>query len=276
MTQEVSRYLKAHPELAALVPLLLDHGDPAGREFAWRLALMAGTPELLEALKDFALGQRGPDRMRIEAAQAAMQAGLLPAGSFRIWAEGQWRSVFLMGFELHGEPTAAHPPHVEAEARAAADALGRGDGVAAERWLKQALEKAPDVPSLLNNLALAYQQQGRTDEAVALTRRLHERHPDYLFARTTLARLAVRDGELDKAKALLEPLLARRRLHYAEFGTLCDAQIDLLLAQDNPEAALSWLEMWEQAYPDSPQLAYWQDLFESAPGRRRRRPRPRG
>jgi tetratricopeptide (TPR) repeat protein len=275
VTADVRRYLKAHPELVGLVPLLLDHGDPGGREFALRLAQMAGTPELLQALRDFALSQRGPDRARMEAAQAASQAGLMPAGSVRLWLEGEWRQIILMGFELHGEPTPSYPSHVEAEVKAARDALNHRDGVTAERVLKQALEKAPDDPSILNNLALAYQVQGRQDEAVALTRQIHERHPDYLFARTTLARLAIQDGELDKAKALLEPILHRRRLHFSEFATLCDAEIDLLLTEGNEESARSWLEMWEQAYPDHPNLKRWQDLLPPRPGRRPPGSRPR-
>jgi hypothetical protein len=103
MSKAARRYLREHPEIAPLVPLLLDRGDPTARELALHVALAARTPELLAALWDFALGQRGPDAMRNRAAQAASEAGLLPAGPVRLWLDGKWREVLLMGFLLHGE-----------------------------------------------------------------------------------------------------------------------------------------------------------------------------
>ena len=54
---------------------------------------MAETPELLSALRDFGLGQRGPDALRHEAAQAAGEAGLLPSGPVQFWAQGEWRDI---------------------------------------------------------------------------------------------------------------------------------------------------------------------------------------
>src|SRR5205085_418250 len=67
-TQAVRRFLQVHPEIVALTPLLLDRGDPQGREFVLRVALMAQTPEMLAALRDFAFSQRGPDPLRVQAA----------------------------------------------------------------------------------------------------------------------------------------------------------------------------------------------------------------
>lgn len=83
------RFLRKHPEIIAVVPMLLERGDERGREFALLLARTANTPELLEALKDFALSQHGPDQLRMEAAQVASQAGLLPPGPMRQWLGGE-------------------------------------------------------------------------------------------------------------------------------------------------------------------------------------------
>jgi tetratricopeptide (TPR) repeat protein len=257
ITRETRRYLQAHPELVALVPLLFDRGDPEARGFALRLALMAETPEMLAALRDFALGQRGSDELRMEAAQAATRAGLLPSGPVRMWFQGDWREILLLGFEVHGEPTREHAPQVEAWTREAMAATNRGDGEAAERLLRQALAVEPDAPDLLNNLAKALQLRDRLDESEALVREIHERFPDYLFGRTNLAHLCVREGELDRAQALLEPLLARRRLHFTEFAALAAAHIDVLLARGERDGARSWLEMWEGIDPDHPGLAHW-------------------
>lgn len=66
-------------------------------------------------------------------------------------------------------------------------------------------------------LSQAYILRGR-QENEGLLRQVHERCPDYLFSRVNLAHLAIRDGDLNRAKELLEPLVKRRRLHYSELG----------------------------------------------------------
>jgi tetratricopeptide (TPR) repeat protein len=265
VTQEVRRYLELHPAVAALVPPLLDRGDPAGREFAVRLALMAETPALLAALRDFALGQRGPDRLRLEAANAACRVGLFPTGPARLWIRGEWQEMLLLGWELHGEPIYRHPPNVEKLAREAMDALYGDDPEAAEKLLRQALEHAPDAPDLLNNLASAYKAQGRVDEGNALIHQIHERHPDYLFAQANIAFEHIENGELDKAKELLQPLLQRPRLHFSELATLASAQIVLCLAQGNREAARSWFDLWESADPKHPGLSQFRERLRPSP-----------
>src|SRR5207237_10520180 len=146
------------PVLPSLIPSLLGRGDPRARELALRLALMAETPELLAALRDFALSQRGPDEQRIEAAHAVVDAGLLPAGPTRLWLQGEWREVLLMGFEITDEPTPqGHGPQVEAWHAEALAALHQGEAEQAERLLTQALQLEPDHPSLLHNLAATYE-----------------------------------------------------------------------------------------------------------------------
>jgi tetratricopeptide (TPR) repeat protein len=254
VSREVRHFLAEHPGLAGLVPALLDRGDPQGREFAYRLALMADTPELTAALRDFAFSRRGPDEMRIQAANAACEAGLIPAGTTRLWIQGEWQELLLFGFELHGQPVHRHSRQVEQLTAEAMEALYDDDGERAERLLKKALEQEPDAVDLLNNLATAYKVQGRVEEGDALTRQIHERDPDYLFARVDVAHQHIQNGELDRARELLKPLLTRRRLHFSEFAALCIGQISLFLAEGNREAARQWLQMWENADPDNPQL----------------------
>jgi tetratricopeptide (TPR) repeat protein len=62
------RYVRQHPGFLALVPGLLDRGDPVGRILALHAAALLQTPELLAALRDFAASGRGPAEMRREAA----------------------------------------------------------------------------------------------------------------------------------------------------------------------------------------------------------------
>ncbi|TMQ34174.1 MAG: tetratricopeptide repeat protein, partial [Planctomycetota bacterium] len=257
VTGEVRRYLEKHPELVALVPVLFDRGDPAARKFALRLCLLAETPELQRALADFALSQRGPDELRLQAVEAAVRAGLLPSGAQRLFLDGQWRETLAFGFELHGEPIQRHSPAVEPLARQALDAIQSGDGERGERLLRKALQLEPDAVALRNNLAMAYQAQGRMHEAEAEIRAIHADHPDYLFGRVNMSQFYVREGRLDKAQEMLYPLLERRRLHFTEFSSLCMGQINLLLARGQREGASAWLGLWEQGCPDHPGLAEW-------------------
>lgn len=262
VTSGVRQYLKQYPRVAALVPLLFDRGDPQGREFALRMAMAAETSDMHEALRDFALSKRGPDEMRLEAARTAVEAGLLPAGKIRLWVEGEWRELIMLGFEITDEPRGEYDAEVTDLMVEAVEALHEHDGQRAEAFLQQALEKKPGDPSLSNNLALAYELQGRSEEAYALVRQIHEEHPDYFFARTGLARHYLREGNVKEAREIVEPLLLRKDIHISEFVALCQIQIEICLADNQIEGARSWLGMWESVDADHPQLESWQRRIE--------------
>jgi tetratricopeptide (TPR) repeat protein len=251
------RWYESHPEVAALLPVLLERGDPGGREFAFKMVNFLETPALLEALKDFSLGRFGPDMMRAEAAQKCIEAGLLPSGMQKLWSRGQPRDVILMGFEIHAEPVETHGRQVEKLHEAALEAMHAGDGAKGEALLRQAIELEPDAPDLLNNLGAALELQGRKDESYALLRDVYARFPDYFFGQTSMAMLHIHQGEMDQARRILEGLGARPRLHILEFDALCVTYIDLFLAENNKPAARSWLEMWEKVDPDHPKLSLY-------------------
>src|SRR5262249_5004570 len=250
-------FLRTHPALVHLLPILFDRGDPVGREFALRFALAAQAPEVLSILKDFALSQRGPDQMRMQAGQTAYQAGLFPPGPVRLWIEGEWKDILMMGFEISFEPTRVHSKVVENLAADASEALNQGDANRGEELLKKALELEPDAPDLLNNLAVAYQLQGQVDRGEEMIRDLHQRYPDYFFGRVSVARLAIREKDLDKARTLLDPLLRQKRMHITEFVGLAQAEIEYHVAQGQWEGARGWLKMWEDVDPDHPGLPQW-------------------
>jgi tetratricopeptide (TPR) repeat protein len=254
LTNGIRRFLQKHPDITALIPILLDRGDPHARQFALMIARTAQTPELLAALRDFASSQRGPDEMRHLAAQAADAAGLFPDRKIRMWMRGEWHDILLMGFEISDAPEAPFSPAVTSLMIQATQALHADQGPKAERLLNEALELEPDSSPLRNNLAMAYSLQGRHDEAEALVRSIHERDPDYLFGRVAVARMHIRDGEYAAAEELLKPLMLRRRLHLSEATAYFGAQVDLYQAQSNTEAARTWLEMWERIDPDNADL----------------------
>jgi tetratricopeptide (TPR) repeat protein len=222
---------------------------------ALRLAVVAGTPELLEALRDFALSQRGPDALRIQAAQAALAAGLLPSRRVTLWSAGEWRESALMNYTLHDEAVVPHRPQVERVLKRAIHLLHQSNPAEAEGLLKQALEIEPDSPDVLNNLAVAYGALGRKKEAEALIHQIIERYPDYVFARVSLARTFILRRQIAQARELLEPLMERERFHVSEFAHFCAAQAELHLADRNQDAARTWLDMWANVDPDNPAIA---------------------
>lgn len=260
-TETTRRYLARHPHLLKLLPILLERGDPKGREFALRLALAAKTPETLTALRDFALSDRGPDEMRSQAANAVAEAGLLASDAARLWLKGEWREILLVRYEFHDEPTVNHSPQVK-ELLGEALTLMKGKGgkeaaARAEQLLKQALDIEPDSPDLLNNLAASYEIQGRSEAAQALIHQIAEQFPDYVFTQAALARMYLDQGKTEEAEAVLKPLLSRKRFHFDEFSQFCDAYIKLLVTQKNLNAARAWLNLWEGVDPDHPAITAW-------------------
>lgn len=251
------RYLAEHPHIEALVPVLLDRGDPAAREFGLRLALTSRTPTMLEALRDFAVSRRGPDSMRFDAARAASKAGLFPSDTVRLWLGGEWRETLLIGWELHSDPILRHSRRVEEWLLQAREAVDAGDRERADELFEKALAAEPDAPDLLYDRAMSLGRQGRVSEAEAAMQGLFERHPDFPIARAGLAQILARRGELEHAKELIQPLLQQERLHFTEFGTLCSAQIEIGLAESNREEAQTWVNLLAAADPDNPALPYW-------------------
>lgn len=261
LAHATQRFFRDHPEVRALIPLLLDRGDPAGREFAFHLASAFDAPDMKTALRDFALSQRGPDQLRMKAAQQASRAGLIPPGTVRMYIKGEWLEILLLGMEITDEPTTHLRPVPQALYEQAHAALLDDDPARAEALLLQADALQPNDPAIRHNLAMAVEMQGRRDQAEMLLRENHARHPDYLFSRVTLARLAVNEGQLDRARTLLEPVLHQKRFHISEFAAFAGAQIDLLLAENEVEGARQWFDLWSSIDPDHPQLDYYRTRF---------------
>ena len=258
MTQVVREYLSHHPEMLTLVPALLDRGHPKGRDLAFYLARHAQTPEMLAALRDFALSDRGPDAMRHQAAQVVSRAGLLPAGQTRMWMRGKWRELILLGMEIHAEPTINHSQQVKNLLVPAIEALKEEDSAKAEKLLQQAIKIEPDAPDILYNIATAWELQGRHQESRELIEQIHQRHPDYAFATISVAKMSIKSGDLETARNLLQAVMGKSRIHFVEFGIFCDAQIQFFLADSQPELARAWLNLWRQTNPSHPNLDYWE------------------
>jgi tetratricopeptide (TPR) repeat protein len=268
-TKAARKFLAQHPELIVLAPVLLDRGDAAGRKFAFGLAANSETPEMLEALRVFCCSQRGPDVLRMEAAQRLSASGAIPPGRARLWIEGAWRELELFVFKVSWEPLGeSHSPRVQEWERAALEALQDDDdtGKEAERLLRKCLEVEGDKPDLLYNLAAAYIAQGRNEKAKQLEIQIHQRWPEYFFGQIAMARMATSAGNYDRAKEILQPLPLRPVLHITEFRAVAIAFVELALAQKEPNACRAWLNLWRQIDPEDPNLEYLEAQFRRPGG----------
>ena len=252
-----NRAVEKYPYFLTLVPALLDRGDPIGREWAFRLARGVGSPEMLDALHDFAFSQRGPDDLRFQALTHLKEKGRLSAGSHRLYRDGDWMVIQVAGFDITDEPSTPLNPLTDELQTEGCEALASGDAARGERIFRQCLEIDPDDPSSSHNLAGAILQQGfeRKQEAVQLLLEIHERFPDYLFARTSLAQISIYENDLERAGELLGPLHERQQMHISEAMAFMTASIEVAIARDNFDTAEKLLDSMKQFDPDDRRIA---------------------
>ena len=65
--------------------------------------------------------------------------------------------------------------------------------------------------------------------------------------------------DMDTAKEYIDRMMGKQELHVTEFSALCSCQIDFMIQDKKPEGAVSWYEMWQQGYPDDPQLENYEE-----------------
>ncbi len=257
--------LEDFPELRPLVPLLLDRGSPDAVRLILTLGdLLRVDAALVEALKHFALGERGHIAARFQAASIVLAAGAAREDELQLWT-GKRRQPYRW-LDVEVSTTAVrqqHSPKVEQLLERALVMLRQREGHKGEQLLREALALEPDSPDLMNNLAAARQIQGHVAESDRMIEEVHQRWPEYFFGRCAVARLRIREGRLEEARQLLEPLLNQRSLHASELSALCAAQMDWLLADGDKEGAQVWFHILETAYPDDPQLELHRARFET-------------
>lgn len=255
--------LAERPYLTQLFPHILERGNQQAREFVLNFIRIVETPELLQLLYEFAQSPHGSDDLRLEAIQFITQnhPAMLPEDKMvSMWIKGRQTELFMLGFEITHEP---EPVEGISEA-----ILGKyeetyhllmADKVAeAESLLHEIIAEAPEFYSAYNQLAVVYEKQGRKKEARKLVEETHEHFPNYLFARVALARMKTQEKRFEEARDLLKPMLMLPRLHISEFRALARAQMDIALAEGQPETARTWLAMWQQVDEDNPEIAEWE------------------
>ena len=262
-----------YPAVAALLPALLDRGDPMGRELAFRIASADRSPAMLDALRQFALGSRGPDAMRFEALTIVGQEDWVDSGPHRFFSQGKWTEIKLFMPEIERERRPSASPRVRQLAETGTEALHKGDFELAEKSFERLLNEQPDDCSAAHNLCIVWlERDGEPGKRRAQARleEIHARFPDYHFALISLAQLAAMDGDYDRAFDLLMPILDAKKLHISEAIALFVAQIQIAVKRrelDSAEQTLSLLIQF--AGEDDPHVAGLRRLIDTAARGRR-------
>lgn len=250
---ETSSLAIQSPIIAALVPALLDRGDPDGREFAVTVAGEAATPAMLDALKEFAYSNRGPDSLRHRALRKLQEEAAVGAGPHRFFSQGKWTDIQLFCAEISYKPLKQIEAWKSELLKAGHYALDRGDFETAEKAFQSAIKRDPKCQSARFNLANLWEQRRDGDElekAHQEVRKLHAEDPGYVFAAMTVAMFEAEEGNYDRADKLLNEVFQRPQLHVSEAMMLFVSQVQISLMRDDVKAAEAAMSMFRQVSDD--------------------------
>ncbi len=249
MTEALNRW----PHIRKLIPALLDRGDRGGREFAVTIAKGVGSEEMLDALETFATSNRGPDEMRSSAIAYLRDHGRVNEGSVPFWSQGAWTEIVVNSTEIHTDTKIHENPRVVELTNRGLLAMRREDGETAEKIFRECIELDPNFPTAIHNLAAALLLKPGKEpatEAKQILQNLFARFPDYFFARTSLAQLAILDGRIDEAQELIKPLMSLTRQHVSEAMALADVNAGIAIARNQLQSARASLGMMKQLDDD--------------------------
>ncbi len=250
--RRIAEFLGRHPVAVRVMIPLAEMGDPFGREYCLRLAEFVEDEQVLARLKDFALGPKGTDQVRLEMVRVLQKKGVIPPGLVRMWERGEPLEVLTAEIEIYTDAESDAGTKVQRLVNKGVPLLRRGQAARAEEIFRQALVLEPDQPTVLQNLAVSIGMQGRGEEARKLFYQIHEKHPDYLFARTSVAMDQAKEGNLEKARELVWPIFQRKRFHRSEFATVCGTMAQILALEGKLEGARHWIALLKRLDPGNP------------------------
>lgn len=247
--------LRAHPEqaLAELdaTSLYLNaiylNGDDGLRKLTTlilRHRAEQGDREAASMLKDFAGLAIGAREDRFTVLRFLRDKGLLAAGEpVKFWDGATHREIKMISTQITRDPVKSDlPDPLQERLEDSIEHINAGRNDKAEALLQQILERVPDHPVVMGNLAALRTRQRREDEARSLLERVVAKHPAYLFARCNLASLLIERGEFEGAKDLLAGLVDRERMHIQDHFALMGTVAKLHAAQGDMEAAQRFVD----------------------------------
>jgi len=246
---QIERFAARFPQIVLLAEKLIWEEDQFDAGLAFLTAL--ATPTAYAALRRFGLSQAGEDNARTQALVHLLQAGEITSDeTLHVWLNGEWNDVQLRGQEISGDLVEEYAPEVTDLLDRGLSAFHQDDYERAERLFLRALELDPQAKRVYNNLATTYAYQGKHAQAKEMFRAALEIDPLYVMPRCNLASYALKDGEIEKAQAMLDPLTDVTQFHPQDLVFYHYTQARLLIRQEKLEAAKSLLKIVLEIQPD--------------------------
>ena len=248
-------HLRQHPTTRRLMRVLLEQGDPGGREFACRFCRMVADDESLDLLMDFAQERWGSLSLRMQAIETVRAHGRFPEKLLKTWMNGKPSEVMSLSFSITREPIHEETDEVmRSLLQRAHTAMQRDDFVQSERLFEEATRLDPDDPGHHFNLA-SVREMGRLghdyNQAMQV---IHKRWPDYGFARMAVAIQLAQRGQWQEARDLTRMVMEQTEIHFTEFRMLAMCQVAIGIASGEFTSAKSWLDMAKGILPDETDL----------------------
>jgi tetratricopeptide (TPR) repeat protein len=170
-----------------------------------------------------------------------------PDSARKLAQDGHQVRVFEISDEIKG-----YRPEIGEKMSEATLLLKTGRLIEARDAFQSIIRRYPKIREAYANLGAAYLKLGDPEAAEALWREAVDKFPRYVFPRANLAQRCLRRGQVDEAERLLKPLERVRKFHSGEFRFYVLTYSDVLAAQGNYAAALSWLKMLSEMLPRVP------------------------
>ena len=220
---------------------------------------MGNDGDVIDGLMKFALGSRGPDKLRFDVLTFLKKTNVLDVGPHRFYSKGKWTVVRVLDAEITPEPeNLNYSERVWEILDAGVVAQRAGEFDRAEAIYQNALTEDPTNATAIHNTCVIWVNrdgaQGRVN-AIERLRKLRQESPNYLMAPIALAQMAAQDSDFKTAHDLLTSVFNARKLNANEAVSLFIAQIDVALLEKNPEAAqLAFEALLKFADQDDPRL----------------------
>lgn len=263
-TQILRRFSEECPGLRTAIPLLLRIGDDAARDVGIALVKFIHTPELIEALRKFALSDCGSDSRRLSALNLLREVGAEIPQPSPFFSNGSWTLVTNFKHEIHHGPSETIREDLLSHMERGHAAIQRRDFRLAERCFREAIAIEPACVSAYNNVAVCLLSQQRTAEAVPMLRHVLTLDDNNAIARCQLARIAVLDNRLAEAAQWLEPLRCDRSFTTTEYFAMAGVDLELALRKGHLDGARLQLRTLETLMPDNPALTRFRSMLKQA------------
>lgn len=220
-----------------------------------KMRALSGDSAAIAALRGLLTRPCGPDKVRIDLSAWLQARALIEAGkAHAMLVKGVVTELELIPAHLHARTAdIGLPPALQSRMELMHRLLGKHDVRGALRIAEELNAARPDQPTLIGHVATLKAALGMDlDDIEALFRRSAELDPDYLFAQIGLARVAIKRGEIDRAKSLLEPLRRKGEYHFSEWRALLLADHAIAEAEDDVPRANALIQAVESLEENRP------------------------